>query len=244
MIRLIAMYTYLVLFLLWSLPVMGVLRIIMIWNPDGVDRASMKIVQGFLRGLCWISKTETTVIGLERIPKEEAVVFVGNHRSYFDIIVGYGLVPGLTGVISKKEIKKIPIMNMWMWFLHCIFLDRKNIREGLKTIITGVEYLKKGYNLIIFPEGTRNMTGELTLPFKEGSMKLAEKSGCKIVPMVQCNTAACYENNGNRVRSAHTVLEFGEPIDPKTLAPEEKKFLGAYVQKKIEEIYVKNLPLV
>lgn len=65
--------------------------------------------------------------------------------------------------------------------LYCLFLDRNDTREGLKTILEGIDYIKKGISIVIFPEGTTSHTLDL-LPFKEGSFKFAEKTGCKIIP--------------------------------------------------------------
>lgn len=83
--------------------------------------------------------------------------------------------------------------------LYCLFLDRNDTREGLKTILEGIDYIKKGISIVIFPEGTTSHTLDL-LPFKEGSFKFAEKTGCKIIPMVQNNTRACFENQFPRIK--------------------------------------------
>ena len=64
------------------------------------------------------------VQGLENIPADRAVLYVGNHRSYFDILVGYVTVPGLTGFVAKKEMLKIPLLRDWMHRVNCLFLDR------------------------------------------------------------------------------------------------------------------------
>lgn len=53
-------------------------------------------------------------------------------------------------------------------------LNRDNIKEGMKTILKGIELIKNGSSVFIFPEGTRSKDEEL-LPFKEGSLKIAEK---------------------------------------------------------------------
>ena len=79
--------------------------------------------------------------------------------------------------------EKIPILRTWMANVNCLFLDRKNIKEGLKTILQGIEKVKNGISIWIFPEGTRNTNEDITelLPFKEGSLKIAEKSGCPVI---------------------------------------------------------------
>ncbi len=244
MIRFILAVSFIVIFLIASIPVFLVELIIGKFNRKARDFSSLRMVQFALKVVLLISGTKTTVIGMENIPKDEPVLFVGNHRSLFDIIIVYSRMPNLTGFVSKKELKKIPLLSTWMWFLYCLFLDRKNIKEGLKTILKGIEYVKQGISIVIFPEGTRNTRENGMLPFKEGSLKFAEKTGCKIIPMVQNNTESCFEKQLPRIRKCHTVLEFCEPIDIKSLSKQDQKFLGAYVQKIMENKYEENRKLV
>ncbi len=244
MIRIILAMTFLVTFLIYTLPVMGVLALIGIKNPRVKDRASLRIVQWGFKVIRFIAGTKVTVIGLENVPEDEAVLFVGNHRSFFDVIISFTLMKNCTGFVAKKELKKVPSLSIWMRFIHCLFLDRKDTRAGLKTILEGIEELKRGYSLVIFPEGTRNTTEDPLLPFHEGSMKLAIKSGVRVIPMVQCNTDNVFENNHLLLRPRHTIIEFGTPIDVKSLSAEDQKHLGTYMQNVVLDIYQKNLPMV
>jgi 1-acyl-sn-glycerol-3-phosphate acyltransferase len=183
------------------------------------------------------------VIGRENVPKNEAVLYIANHRSYFDVPVAYVSIPTLTGFMAKKEIAKIPFLRTWMRFIQCLFLDRDNIKEGLKTVLKGIEQIKEGYSVFISPEGTRNH-GEEMLPFKEGSFKMAEKTGCAIIPVSISNTDAVFENHSPWIRSAHVIVEYGKPIYPRDLDKEQLKFLGAYVQGIIRDTLKKNAPLI
>lgn len=239
MFKLILIGLFMFIFSIFSLVAYPIEWVLGFISRKAKDKSSLRIVQGAFKCILFIGGIKTRVIGRERIPKDEPVLFVGNHKSYFDIVIAYSLMPNLTGFVAKKELKKVPVISWWMRNLYCLFLDRKDTREGLKTIIQGIEYMKTGVSVVIFPEGTRSETDEL-LPFHEGSLKFAEKTGCKIIPLVQNNTRACFEDNNNRVKRAKTVIEFGEPIDIKTLSKEERKFLGAYVSARIAEIYQKN----
>lgn len=89
--------------------------------------------------------------------------------------------PGLTGFVAKKELKKVPVISWWMRNLYCLFLDRNDTREGLKTILEGIDYIKKGISIVIFPEGTTSHTLDL-LPFKEGSSNLPKRPDVKSFP--------------------------------------------------------------
>lgn len=190
-----------------------------------------------------ISGVKRTVIGKENIPKGEAVLYISNHRSYFDVPVAYVSVPTLTGFIAKKEMSKIPFLSTWMNFMQCLFLDRDDIKQGLKTILKGIEQVKEGYSVFISPEGTRNQGPEM-LPFKEGSFKIAQKTGCAIIPVSISNTDAAFENHSHAIKPAHVVIEFGKPIYQSDLSKEQSKFLGSYVQGIIKETLIKNGSLI
>lgn len=234
---------FLIIFFIISIPLFLMEIIIGKVNPHAKVKSSQKIVVGAFNLILKMIGVKKTVIGLENVPKNEAVLYVANHRSYFDILVGYTSVPTLTGFVSKKEINKIPFLRVWMGYLNCLFLDRENPREGLKTILEGIELIKKGYSIFIAPEGTRNQEKEL-LPFKEGSLKMAEKTGCAIIPVTLNNTDNIFENHSPWIKKAHVVIEFGKPIYPNTLEPKERKFLGSYVRNIIGETYAKNEELV
>ena len=236
MIRFILVASFVILFLIATILVQIIEYIIGKFNPNLRNKSSLAIIQWAFRVVLFLSGTKLTVIGKENIP-DEPVLYVGNHRSFYDIVIGYSLVPNLTGFIAKKEMEKIPLLSHWMRLVNCLFLDRNNIKEGLKTILEGIEKVKQGISIWIFPEGTRNTGSELELmPFKEGSLKIAEKSGCPIIPVAMKGTADIFENQFPKIRKRHVTVTFGEPIKIKKLEKEQKKFLGAYTQSIIEEM--------
>ena len=187
MIRLILVCIFLLIIFVLSLILFPIEWLIGRISPKAKDISSLRFVQFVFKVILFLSGVNTTVIGLENIPKDEPVVFIGNHRGFFDTVVSYSRMPRLTGFIAKKEMQKVPFIRLWMKYLHCLFMDRSNPREGLKTILSGVEQINNGISIVIFPEGTRNK-GDGIMPFHGGSFKLADKSNCKIIPMVQNNT--------------------------------------------------------
>lgn len=232
MIRIILVALTVVLFLIFSVPVLGMYRLREKKDGIGVQQKSLKVVQGVFRLVLKLAGVTYEVRGLAHIPPDRAVLYVGNHRSYFDILIGYVTVPGLTGFVAKKEMLKIPLLSNWMFRVNCLFLDRVNIKEGLKTILEGIEKIKHGVSIWIFPEGTRNENEELAdlLEFHEGSLKIAEKSGCPVIPVAITGTAEIFEKHLPLVRPSHVVIHYGEPVYLKELPPENRKFPGAYTR--------------
>ena len=244
MIRFILVIAFVILFLILSIPVILVELLIGKFNPDLKNKQCLAIVQWAFRVILWMAGVKVTTIGEENIPVGEPVLYVGNHRSYFDILITYVRVEGLTGYMSKMEVKRIPLLRDWMKALHCQFIDRTDVKQGLKVILDCIELIKTGISVCVFPEGTRNREEGTFLPFHEGSFKIATKTNCAIVPMTLNNAGAIFEDHIPYVKKTHVVLEYGKPIYPKDLPKEELKHVGSYVQNIIMETHEKNKALV
>ena len=240
MFRFIIVALFVILFLILSTPLMLAEWIIGRWNPDLKSRSSLAIVNWAFRWVIRLSGVKVVVKGEENIPKDTAVLYVGNHRSYYDIILTYVRVPRPTGYVAKIEMLKIPLLSIWMKNLHCLFLDRKDIKQGLKTILAGVDLVKNGISVCIFPEGTRNKTKDTFLPFHDGSFKIAEKGGVPVIPMSIVNSSAVFEDHMPKIRRSTVVIEYGKPIDIKSLDKDTRKNIGNYVSGIIGEAYFRN----
>ena len=231
MIRSLICYSAVVLYLVLLIPFAIVHWILNKINPKAADRLSYYVVVIGFNALLFVSGVKAKTIGYEKVPKNEPVLYVGNHRSFFDIILIGSKFIHTTGFVAKKELGRAPLLSTWMKNIHCKFLDRSDIKAGLQMIMESINDIKNGISIVIYPEGTRNKGEEGTvLPFHEGSLKIAEKSGCKIVPVAMSNTQAIYEAHLPFVKSTHVVVEYCDPIDLSTLSREDKKAIGAKVR--------------
>lgn len=246
MIRFIIVCICVIGYLILSIPILLAEWVVGKFNRRAKDISSLRIIQTVFKFILKVTGADITIIGHENVPKDQAVLYIGNHRSFFDILLTYVLCPDLTGYVAKKEMEPIPLLSTWMRYLHCLFLDRKDIKEGMKTILTAIEKVKSGISICIFPEGTRNKgADELELlPFHDGSFKIATKSGCPIIPMAISNSAEIFENHFPKIKPCKVVVEYGKPIYPEELSREDKKRLGAYTQGIILEMLKKNREMV
>lgn len=242
MFKFLGIVVMVVSFLVFSLPILLWQNQLAKKDIEKKDWQSTRIVQWMFKRILQFAGVHITVKGLEQVPMDRAVLYVGNHRSCFDILVGYATIPNRMGFVAKKEMLKWPLLRDWMRNVNCLFLDRQNMKEGLKTILAGIEQAKRGVSVFIFPEGTRSRGEDLLdmLPFKEGSLKIAEKSGCPVVPVAITGTAEIFEKQFPKVRSANVTIEFGKPFLIKELEPEHRKFAGAYAQSLIREMLEKE----
>ena len=245
MIRFICVVVFLILFLILTIPVFFIEWLIGKFNRNARDYSCLRIVQWGFKAILKVTGVHTTVIGFENIP-DEPVLFIGNHRSFFDILLTYSRCPRLTGYVAKKEMEKIPLLSTWMRFVYCLFLDRENPKEGLKTILQAADYVKSGISVCIFPEGTRNKNADETdmLPFHDGSFKIATRAKSPIIPIAISNSANIWEANFPKMSPTHVVIEYGKPIIPSELDRDTQRHLGAYTQNIIKEMLIKNKELV
>lgn len=212
-------------------------------DQDKAYRKAQKLVKGFFSAVMFLSGCKRTIFGKENIPTDQPVMFVGNHRSYFDILSCHNAIDMPLGFMSKDNIKSIPLLSKYMDDIGCTYLDRTDLKKGLETILQTADIIKSGHSMMIFPEGTRNKGDDL-LPFKDGAFKIAQKAGCLIVPVAICGTDKCMEANKHHLIHSHkVVIEFLKPIDIRGCKPKERKEILDTIPDMIQETRLKNLPM-
>jgi 1-acyl-sn-glycerol-3-phosphate acyltransferase len=204
---------------------------------EETDWEKNKTPRKWAKGLVNIVGGRITVVGAENLPKG-AVVIVANHQGSFDIPVLIGFVPKPFGFISKVEVLKIPIVGAWMRVMNCVFMDRSNRAKSAEAIGTGVEVLKQGHSLVIFPEGTRSKGGPVQ-SFKPGSVRLAIDAEVPIVPIAIDGTADILEKNKGIMKPADVTITILPPVTLDTIKTMDSKTLAGHVQSLIAP-YVKT----
>ena len=222
MVRTILSFFYVAVSMIFLLP-FGLLA--MLLHFLGLKKLMRQAV--CLIGMGWglsvikISGCKLTVTGRENIPKKGGVCFVSNHCGYFDIVLLLAYCGRSIGFIAKKELGYVPFLNIWIFMIGGFFIDRGVTRKAIRTINKGVQRIKSGGGLVIFPEGHRSK-GRGLLPFHAGSLKLATAAGAPIVPVAIEGSYDVFEKTGCVV-SVPVKIAFCEPIDTASLPPEEKK---------------------
>lgn len=235
MIRLILLFIFLTIYFIFSIPIQLFELILEKFNMDARNKSSLAIVKWGLKVIGFISGVKLEVNGIDNIPDDQAVLFVGNHISFFDIIVTYPLMKRPTGYIAKKEIKKVPFLSWWMYFVNCIFLDRKDPRQGLKSVLEASEKIKNGTSIFLFPEGTRSKDGKLA-EFKDGGFKIATKAKAPIVPIGIQGTSDILENHFPIIKSGKVIVNFGKPVYTSEMSKAEQKSLPDLVREQVKEL--------
>ena len=171
--------------------------------------------------------------GLENLPKDGPVVFISNHQGFADVLPFMYLVPFQTGFIAKSEIKKVPHFAAWVTRIRGLYIERGDVRSSLRTISEGAEYLKQGFSMVIFPEGTRSKgEGHPLGEFHAGSFKLATKAKVPIIPVTINGSYRCFEETGVMLKHQSFDVTFHEPIDVSAM----DRYQQAELPEKVREI--------
>lgn len=164
----------------------------------------------------------------------EPVILISNHQSNLDIPTLLGYLPLNFAFIAKKEMEKWPLIGKWMKALNCIFLDRKNVRQGMKDMKEAMKKVEAGYSYVIFPEGSRSEDGNVG-EFKKGSFKLATDTGVRIIPITLVGTYNIQSKKSLKVKGNKDVkIIVDNPINFKELEIEEQKNINEIVNNIIK----------
>ncbi|MBR6273743.1 MAG: 1-acylglycerol-3-phosphate O-acyltransferase [Lachnospiraceae bacterium] len=228
-----------IIFFAVTLPFLIILLIVRLFNPMLAARIGQPIVCGFgFRLVLLFSGCRREIRGRENIPKNTPVLFVSNHRGFFDIPAAYSAVPvtHVTQFVSKKEIRKVPFLSWWMIVLNCVFIDRSNPKAGLKSIQKSIEDVKNGFSVFIMPEGTRSSEPGVQ-PFKGGSFKIAERTGCPVIPVAITNADDVFENHKPKVKPHKMGISFGKPIITQGLTRDELRDVPGQAYDEVVRLY-------
>jgi len=217
---------YFIFYLIISIPSLIKVRIIKKYNHKKGEQLSYLKVRSMANYILNVTKTEVDITGIENIP-ERNCVFVLNHQGIFDGFLILAYLNKNISLIGKKEIKKLPLICSWLKEINTIFIDRKNLKESVKSIYKGIDMINNGYSIVIFPEGTRSQ-GSFMNEFKKGSLRLALKTNVPIVPITLNGTYRILEK-GKKVSGNKVKMIIHQMIETDRLSKEEEEGLNSRI---------------
>lgn len=172
------------------------------------------------------------ITGKENLP-ENAALYVSNHQSYCDIAAMMLLSGRQIGFIAKDELQKLPLFGRYIKQTRSVFINRGDSRESLKAIEEGTQYLQQGFNLAIFPEGTRSKGPQMG-EFKKGALRPAFKAEAPVVPVTIHGSYHLWEEKGYPC-DADVVIHIHPPVETKGLKKSEQNAAADEVERMIRE---------
>ena len=168
------------------------------------------------------------IIGKENIPKEGALMFCGNHRTYLDpplIIVTAGRDMRF---LAKEELRKNPLFAFLGFLFEGIFVKRDE--KDISALKTALKTLKEGKCVGLFPEGTRNGLEKNDGKVKNGAAYMALKTGTKVIPIGIVGDAKPFTKN---------AIVYGKPLDFSEYATTKK--IDKEVEDKVSDIIMNEI---
>ncbi len=189
--------------------------------------------EAWARWMLFISRVPVRVTGLEHARADRPRIFASNHQSWFDVFALAARLPGPYRFVAKKELGQIPIFgHAWRAAGH-ISVDRGDRASAIESLDqAGARLRRENSAVVIFPEGTRSMTGDL-LPFKKGAFMLALHTGVDIIPVGITGSREVLGKNSWRVRMGEIQVRIGPPIPTREYSTETRDALIARVRAEI-----------
>jgi 1-acyl-sn-glycerol-3-phosphate acyltransferase len=234
MLRTIVWYTNFALSLVFKIPQgYKVKRLMKAGKISEADAYVHKTTSAWAMSQVKVSGAKVKIFGEENIPADIPVLFISNHQGNFDIALFMSYINKPKGYISKIEMKKIPVVCNWMEYMHCVFMDRGNLRKAAESISVGIKILKSGYSMVLFPEGTRSKGSHMN-EFKAGAFKLATKSEVPIIPVTIKGSYKLMEANNSKIKPAEVEIYIHPMVYTENLTREEQGELPEVIKTIIQ----------
>ncbi len=183
--------------------------------------------------LCIFFKLRIHVSGKEIVPREGSFYLVGNHQSIFDPMLTYMFLHDRRfAFISKPENFAMPLLGRIIHRNLFLPIDRDNNRHALLTMAKATEMLtKRNYSIGIYPEGHRNNTDELLLPFHVGSFRVPIKANVPV--LIAVTDGAKNVEKKQLWRTTHVQFRFVELVEAGSF--NDNQSLCDYCRKRIAD---------
>ncbi len=201
-------------------------------NPKHFD----PVIKAGCRTVMRLIFVRIRVEGLENFRRDRTFLFMANHVNIFDGIILYGHIPNF--------VRGVELDKHFDWFfwgailrrLGMIPISRTNARSAMKSLDKAKQAITGGTSIIILPEGTRTLTGELN-PFKRGPFLLARGAGADIVPIAMVGAYRIKQKGNFVIRPGKMVLRFGRPVLYQDFNEWEPNVLREHVRQKISGLF-------
>jgi 1-acyl-sn-glycerol-3-phosphate acyltransferase len=206
-----------------------------LFDRTGGERIHRMVSVPWAKAILWVCGVKVVVRNLEDLDRSLPRVYVSNHQSYFDIFVLLAHLPVHFKFVLKQELMRIPLLGPAMRGAGYIAIDRGDPRKAIRGMNEAAEKVKAGASILVFPEGTRSLDGELQ-EFKPGGFHLALKAGCEIVPLAILKSRFIVPKGSLRVQRGTCSLLVGKPIPVRDFTRKNMPELMARVRQAMIEL--------
>ncbi|MEI7942577.1 MAG: lysophospholipid acyltransferase family protein [Candidatus Riflemargulisbacteria bacterium] len=139
------------------------------------------------------------------------VVYCMNHQSDLDILIALALLPTGFLFVAKEELLKAPLIGSLIRMAEYITIDRNNARRSTETLDRIKDELKSGHSVLVFPEGTRSVDGEIQ-KVKRGGLQVAFQTRTEVVPVINDPLYKILNKTEKNIIHQKVKTSIGKPI--------------------------------
>lgn len=186
------------------------------------------------------SGIRVTLEGAEHFDTTSPQIVVANHASFFDILALLAWLPVPPKFIAKKELYRIPVFGGAIKAAGHVRIDRKNLSQAFGAYAEAAKEMKENnLAVVVYPEGTRTLTGDL-LPFKKGPFVFAIESGVPIVPCYVGGAFGIQPKGSIKVQPHPLIIALAEPIPINGMNMDDRDALMRRARAAMEALKVRT----
>ncbi len=178
------------------------------------EATAQRLTQPFFSVAFFLFGFKMTVKGVENIPENKHFILISNHQSHMDIVVLLKALKTKLSFISKKELLAVPILGWDIHLLGHVAIDRSNPKTSLLELARVEKLIEKGLSVVLFPEGTRSLDGELG-DFKKGAFMMAANTGVSVLPCTIVGTGTILNKRSLMMKPGAITVYIDKPISVK-----------------------------
>ncbi len=184
-----------------------------------------KLIKMWARWVIWSTGIQYEIDGLDNLNLDKQYIFMSNHESALDIVLGLAAIPFNIVFLAKKELFRVPIFGWAMNSAGMIKIDRQNPEIARRSVSGAVETLKhSSFSTLIYPEGTRS-NGEELLPFKKGGFILAIRTQLPVVPITILGAGNVLPKGTLAIKKSYIKIIIDVPLETQGLELKNKEIL-------------------
>jgi 1-acyl-sn-glycerol-3-phosphate acyltransferase len=208
-----------------------------LWDKSG--RQQHAIARAWARVLLLLSLSPVELIGADKLRLHEVAVYASNHLSYYDTPVLFAKLPFQFRILAKQPLWKIPFIGWYLNHSGQVPVDQSSARSAVASLSRGVNTLKSGLPLVIFPEGGRAADGR-THAFLSGCAFMAIKAGVPLVPLTLVGTYELLPIHVYHFNPRPLKVIVGDPIPTTGLTTRDADALTQQLYETITTTYLQH----
>ena len=214
--------------------------IVSLWDGSGRQQHSMARI--WAKILLRVAGSPMRVINPERLHPAGAAVFACNHLSYMDTPALFATLPFQFRILANHYLFRYPFIGWHLTRSGQVPIDQSSLRSQIAGLSRGVQTLRSGMPIVIFPDGSRSYDGHVR-QFLSGAAFIAIKAQVPIIPMALIGTFELLPMHVYHLTPRPLYLVVGEPIATTGLSTRNADELTKTLMDAIATMYYANSPL-